>query len=95
MFKTDGWIRLENIQGGAKNISGLSLKYSSLVVGYISELNSKYLSQQYSRLMVGYGAHTRVPHMSSPLFSWLAYWMEVNRSLSSSWLIILIRIYCG
>ena len=28
--------------------------------------------------MVGYGAHTRVPHMSSPLFSWLAYWMEVT-----------------
>ena len=36
--------------------------------------------------MVGYGAHTRVPHMSSPLFSWLAYWMEVNR------LIIFLRV---
>ena len=31
-----------------------------------------------TRLMVGYGSHTRVPHMNSPLLSWMAYWLEVS-----------------
>ena len=37
--------------------------------------------------MVGYGSHTRVPHMSSPLFVWLAYWMEV--ALPTVYIIVL------
>ena len=40
--------------------------------------------------MVGYGSHTRVPHMSSPLFSWLAYWMEVALPTAITLLIVLI-----
>ena len=38
--------------------------------------------------MVGYGSHTRVPHMSSPLFRWLAYWIEVT--LPTVYIIVLI-----
>ena len=29
-----------------------------------------------SRLMVGYGAHTAVPHITSPLFSLLSRYMD-------------------
>ena len=45
-----------------------------------------------TRLMVGYGAHTRVPHMSSPLLSWMAYWLEVSLLILAIFLIVLINI---
>ena len=70
MFKSDGWIRLENILGRAKNISRLSLKFSSLVVGYISELNSKYFLVELKIFQADgwiWRAHKSSSHEQSPL----------------------------
>ena len=39
--------------------------------------------------MVGYGSHTRVPHMSSPLFRWLAYWIKVTGTLLTVYIIVI------
>jgi len=70
--------------------------HSMGTLGYFTACNYHPWIANATKLMVGYGAHTRVPHMSSPLFLWLSYWMEdlqwlmktlgIHEFLPSSWL---------
>eukprot|EP00092_Neocalanus_flemingeri_P025080 GFUD01027196.1.p1 GENE.GFUD01027196.1~~GFUD01027196.1.p1 ORF type:complete len:433 (+),score=105.33 GFUD01027196.1:337-1635(+) len=64
---------------------------------YYTACNYHHWIQNATRLMVGYGAHTAVPHITSPVFKLLAYfaknlqWISdnfgVDKFLPSNWLI--------
>merc|ERR550519_546293 len=70
--------------------------HSMGTLGYFTACNYHPWIANATKLMVGYGAHTRVPHLSSPLLSWMAYWLEdlqwlkntlgLHEFLPSNWL---------